>query len=149
MKIEVQSYNQMKAWFARLVPETFPSNLITAENNPVTCLEQMEAKSPAKARTGLAVAIGDIIELADGWPLEKVAAVDELLASDSLPTLTEVRIRFSKVISRVLSRGSIKYDVEYYAVRNAVELTMEGMDRLWVLLAAYEAKQGARDGPSN
>jgi hypothetical protein len=140
MKIDADNYNQMKAWFDRLVPETVPADLLTPEAHPIACLEQIEARWPAKARTGLAMAIGDTIEQTDGWPLEKVAAVDELLASDDLPTLTEMRVRFSKVIQRVLSRGSIKNGVEYYAARNAAELANDSHADLWKLLAAYEER---------
>lgn len=140
MKIDAQNYEQLKAWFARLVPEIIPSNLITQETHPIACLEQIEARWPAKARSGLAMAIGDTIEQTDGWPMEKVAAVDELLAKDNLPTLTEMRLRFSKIIRRVVARESIKSEVEYYAVRNAVELSNDSQEGLWRLLAEYEER---------
>jgi hypothetical protein len=87
------------------------------------------------------MAIGDTIEMTEGWPLARVAEIDRLLASDGLPTLTEMRVRFSKIIRRVLTRGSIKNEVEYYALRNAAELTREGAEELWSLLSAYEAQQ--------
>jgi len=93
VKIDPQTYGQMKAWFARLVPETFPPELLTPATDPIACLEQIEAKSPANARKGLAEAIGDIVELTDNWPPEKVAQIDGLLAQDGLPTLTDMRSR--------------------------------------------------------
>jgi hypothetical protein len=141
MKIDAQAYEHMKAWFARMVPETVPPELITTENHPVTCLEAIEARWPAKARDGLAMAIGDTIEQTDGWSPERVAATDEILARDGLPTLSEMRVRFSKVVKRVVNRGSIKNDIEYYAVRNAAELAHDGGQDLWPLLSAYEHSQ--------
>src|SRR5689334_13405588 len=108
MKIDARNYEQMKAWFAHLVPKTIAPELLTPENHPVACLEQIESRWPAKARNGLAMAIGDTIEMTEGWPLKQVAETDRLLANDGLPTLTEMRVRFSKVIRRVLNRGSIK-----------------------------------------
>jgi hypothetical protein len=140
MKIDAQDYPHMKAWFARLVPEVFPADLLTPATHPIACLEQIEVRWPAKARLGLAMAIGDTIEQTDCWPSERVAALDELLASEGLPSLAEMRLRFSKVIRRVVARGNIKDDVEYYAVRNAAELPNDSYEALWKLLAAYEAR---------
>lgn len=141
MKIDAQNYEQMKSWFAHLVPKIFAPALLTPETHPVACLEQIESRSPGKARAGLATAIGDSIEMTEGWSLERVAETDKLLAGDGLPTLTEMRIRFSKVIRQVLKRGTIRNEVEYYALRNAAELTQDGRDALWTLLSAYEAQQ--------
>jgi hypothetical protein len=141
MRIDAQNYEQMKAWFAYLVAETIPPELITPETHPVACLEQIESRWPGKARSGLAMAIGDTIEMTEGWPLERVAETDRLLANDGLPTLTEMRVHFSKVIRRVLNRGSIKNEVEYYALRNAAELAHDGGKKLWSLLSAYEHQQ--------
>ncbi|HET7576922.1 MAG TPA: hypothetical protein VFK19_10230 [Sphingomicrobium sp.] len=86
------------------------------------------------------MAINDTIEATERWPADKVEAIDDLLEREGLPSLTEMRLRFSKVIRRVVARGSIKNDVEYYAVRNAAELADDGQEALWKLLAAYEKR---------
>lgn len=52
MKIDAENYEQMRAWFARLVRDTAPSELLTAETDPVRCLDELAAQSPAKARQG-------------------------------------------------------------------------------------------------
>jgi hypothetical protein len=141
MKIDARNYDQMKAWFAHLVPLALPPELITPETDPVAGLERIENRWPGKARSGLAMAIGDIIEMTDGWSVSRVAEIDRLLASDGLPTLTEMRVRFSRLIRRVVNRGSIKDEVEYYALRNAADLTDDAAPELWTLLSAYEAQQ--------
>lgn len=141
VKIDRGSYPQMKAWFSRMVSEWLPPELITPETNPISSLEAIEARSPAKARAGLAMAIGDIVEDTDGWSLERLESIDELLSRDGLPTLTEIRLRFSKVINRVVKRGSIKNDIEYYAVRNAADRSHAKAEDLWPLLEAYEHSQ--------
>jgi hypothetical protein len=138
MKVDAGNYNQMRAWFAQLVPETFPAGLLTPENDPVECLDKIAVRTPAKARSGLAMAINDVIEATGGWPIEKVEALDHLLEREGLPTLSEMRLRFSKVVRHVLARGSIKNDVEYHAIRNAAELSHERAEVLWQLLSAYE-----------
>ena len=86
------------------------------------------------------MAINDTIEMTSDWAEERVVATDLSLQRADLPSLTEMRGRFSKVVQRAVRRGSIKDDVEYCAVRNSVELTEEGRDQLWKLLAAYEER---------
>jgi hypothetical protein len=140
MKVQPQDYERMRAWFAYMARETIPAELMSADADPIAHLDRLASRSPAKAREGLSMAINDTIEMTDGWPNERVAATDLSLQQDGLPSLTEMRGRFSKVVQRAVRRGSIKDDVEYYAIRNAVELTEEGREGLWQLLAAYEAK---------
>jgi hypothetical protein len=84
------------------------------------------------------MAINDIVEMTDDWAQERVAATDIALRERDLPTLTEMRGRFSKLVQRALRRGSIKDEVEYQAVRNAAEL-VDGSP-LWPLLAIYEVR---------
>ena len=84
------------------------------------------------------MAIGDTIEATDGWPRNRVAAIDADLSIEGLPSLSTMRLQHSKVVRRVIARGSIKNDVEYYAVRNSVEMSAEGQGALWKLLSAYE-----------
>ncbi|WP_324806340.1 hypothetical protein SH584_08655 [Sphingomonas sp. LY29] len=140
MKIDAENYEQMRASFARLVRDTVPVELLTAETDPVICLDQLAAQSPAKARQGLAMAIGDTIEATDGWPRDRVAAIDDELALKGLPSLSAMRFQFSKVVRRVAARGSIKNDVEYHAVRNTVEMSADGHASLCELLSAYEQR---------
>jgi hypothetical protein len=142
VKIEPENYEQMRAWFARLVRETVPVELLTVATDPVSRLDQLAAQSPAKARQGLAMAIGDTIEATDGWPRDRVAAIDDELAREGLPSLSAMRTQFSKVIRRVVGRGSIDNVVEYYAVRNAVEVADGEQGPLWKLLSAYEQRLG-------
>jgi hypothetical protein len=140
MKVDAQNYELMRAWLACLVPETFPAESLSPTNDPVACLDRLAARSPAKARSGLAMAINDTIEATESWPVEKVEAIDQLLEREGLPGLTQMRHRFSKVIRSVIARGSIKNDVEYHALRNAAEVADDGQQALWTLLAAYEAR---------
>jgi hypothetical protein len=135
MKIDVQNYGEMRAWMARVAPEVFPDR--RPESNPVLVLDSIFAKSRAKARRGLEMAIGDIVEATEYGPVERISAIDKSLKAERQPTLTEMRLRFSKVIRRIVNRGRINDEVEYYAVRNAAELAQDE-DALWSLLAAYE-----------
>ena len=84
------------------------------------------------------MAIGDVVEFTNSWSASDVTACDHELSQSGLPTLSEVRARFSKLLQRVVRRGHIKSDDEFYALRNAVEHGANSGD-LWPLLEAYEA----------
>ena len=140
MRVRAHDYERMRDWFACLVREVFPAELMSTELDPLAELDRQASRSSAKAREGLSMALNDIIELTDGWPQQRVAAVDSSLQRKGLPTLTEMRMRFSKSVQRAVRRGIIKDDVEYYAVRNAAELMEGEAERLWPLLAAYEER---------
>ncbi|MEV4933093.1 hypothetical protein, partial [Sphingobium sp. LSP13-1-1.1] len=77
-------------------------------------------------------------EYTDDWAAPDVAKCNSELSEKGLPTLTEVRARFSKVVQRVVRQGRIKTDDEFYALRNAVEQQGINAEILWPLLEAYE-----------
>lgn len=85
------------------------------------------------------MAIGDVVQFTSDWPISDVSACDDELLQLGLPTLSEVRARFSKLVQRVVRRGQIKNDDEFYAVRNAAEQQGADCTGLWALLEAYEA----------
>ncbi len=86
------------------------------------------------------MAINDVVEFASDWPVSEVTACDRELSHLGLPTLSQVRVRFSKLVQRVVRRGQIKSDDEFYALRNAVEQQGADSAALWSLLDAYEAR---------
>jgi hypothetical protein len=100
----------------------------------------MAVKSPAGARSGLGMAIGDVIDFASDWSASDVAACNRELAQMNLPTLSDVQARFSKLVQRVVRRGRVKNDEEFYALRNAVEQQGVDSSTLWPLLEAYETR---------
>jgi hypothetical protein len=112
---------------------------VSENQTPLATLDAIAARSPAKARDGLGMAIGDLIELTSGWADEQVSALNHKLGAADLPTLTEVRTRFSKAVQRVLRRGRIDTEAEYHAIRNAAEFEQD--NSLWQLIAAYEVHQ--------
>ena len=140
MPIAKEDYEQLRNWFA-IVFDFEPRPYVTPETHPIACLTAIEARWPAKARAGLEMAINDTIEEADAWSEEKIRQLDSSLDEQHLPTFTAMRQRFSRDISRILRRGSINNDVEYYSARNALELfTDNDRQRLSDVLADYERK---------
>jgi hypothetical protein len=59
MRIAAENYEELKRFFVWAADYFFQSK------QPVAALNDTEASSRANARTGLAMAIGDIIELAE------------------------------------------------------------------------------------
>jgi hypothetical protein len=140
MRVSPDDYERMRSWFALVSVETFRD--VSGGQSPVAALDAIAARSPAKARDGLGMAIADLIELTSGWTDEQTSALDRTLVAADLPTLTEVRTRFSKAVQRVVRRGRISSETEYHAVRNAAEFERDNAP-LWQLIAAYEEQQGA------
>lgn len=128
----------MRDWLALVSQRAFPPEVMQ-EARSIVILDKIAERSPVKAREGLAMAIGDLIELTDKWCGRDVQALDATLTESGLPTLTEMRVRFSKAVSRVVRRGRINSEAEYHAVRNAAELSERSDGPLWRLLAAYES----------
>jgi hypothetical protein len=132
MKVEPQDYERMRAWMAVVGSEVFPGS------NAVQELDRIAAKSPANARKGLAMAIGDLVDFTSDWMTERATVLDADLRAKGLPTLAEIRAVFSRDIQRIVRRGQIRNEVEYYAIKNAADFPGGDQERLWDLLEAYE-----------
>lgn len=133
------NYEKLRLWLGHMVTQAMPDIEAGSEIDPVQVLDGIADKAPAKARLGLALAVGDIVEMTNDWSGDRVGLVDRELQEAELPTLSEVRVTFGKAVNRVLRRGSIKSDAEYYLVRNAAETPGEHQSKLLALAAAYEA----------
>jgi hypothetical protein len=142
MKITADDYPSLKAFFAWTVENLMPPlPRLPADQHPLAVLERFEAGSMANARKGLAMAIGDTIEMTEPLSPADVATIDTALREKGIITLSEVRARFWTKIRRILERGALRGETDYYALRNVVEALPE-QERAagWRLLAAYEAK---------
>lgn len=144
MRIDPSEYARLRSWLSHMVPKVFASDLLSQDTHPVAVLDRVAEKTPAKARSGLAMAIGDVVEFTNDWPASAVTACDDELSQSGLPTLSEVRASFSKLVQQVVRRGHIKSDNEFYALRNAVEQQGADSANLWPLLEAYEDRTGGR-----
>jgi hypothetical protein len=68
--------------------------------HPSRVLEEVEAKSPAKAKKGVRMAVNDIVEACEGCSPDYVARLDAHLAANDAMTLSEARNLFSKGLRR-------------------------------------------------
>jgi len=71
---------------------------------------------PAKAPQGLKQAVNDTVEMCGHKPIETIAALDEALRTHQTMTFTQVLGRCGATYKKILKRGNIKDEVEYYLV---------------------------------
>jgi hypothetical protein len=143
MNITPDEYSELRAWLAHFIERAMPGvSSLGADVSPIALLDRLAATSPAKARQGLAMAINDSVETSAEWPQSEVESFDRDMRDAGLFTLSEMRLRFSAQVKRVVRRGSIRTEVEFYAIRNAVDIVPE-QDKpgLWRLIDDY---QGAK-----
>lgn len=138
MQVRPDNYEKLRLWLRHMVAPAMPDIEAGSEIDPVQVLDGIAKKAPAKARVGLALAVGDIVEMTNDWSSDRVALVDRELREAELPTLSEVRVTFNKAVNHVLRRGAITSDAEYYLVRNAAEMPSEHQPTLLALTEAYE-----------
>jgi hypothetical protein len=139
--VRADDYEQLKAWLGFIFEQlALAPPELSPDLHPVAILGQMEKSSPSKARRGLSEAIGDTIEISAQLQASDVDLIDEKCRVRGLPTLSEVRSRFSKKLKAVVRRGVIRSEAEYYLVRNAMERTPDEVERtkLQALLNQFE-----------
>ena len=146
MKIAAADYAALKSFFIWVMENVIPITPgLSPEHHPVTVLNSFEAQSMAKARRGLGLALGDVVEDLSGLDPARVGAIDEALRAAGIITLSEVRARFWTRIRRIFERGAVRGEADYYALRNAVESLPDAeQSKGWSLLDAYEQKGGAK-----
>jgi predicted transcriptional regulator len=74
----------------------------------------------SKALEGTRQAVNDVLEELSDLTRESVKVVDEALVAAGLVTLSSLRRRYSASYKRLLKRGSIKTETEYYLVNGLV-----------------------------
>jgi hypothetical protein len=142
VRLSREDYEPLKGFFGWMCDHILMRSVsLPEEAHPIRVLAEMERRSPARAREGLGTAIGDIIEMTQNFGSAPVAEIDEALRAQGLPTLSQVRAKFSSAIARILRRGSIRSETEYYSVRNVVEALPEAEQAaVWRLLADFEER---------
>jgi hypothetical protein len=63
------------------------------------------------------MAVGDFLEMTRDLTPEQVSAADAALAAAGAPSLSTVRVRVWRKVPKILARGRIRNEVEYYLVK--------------------------------
>jgi hypothetical protein len=115
------------------------------EDHPLIFIAEVEKKSRANARRGLMMAISDFVEMSSDWTPEQVAAADKRFLENGVPSLSEIRAKYSKKYLQILKRGQIKSLQEYYLVKGVldgggIEPGAGEGEKLASMLASYELR---------
>lgn len=139
LTVSAEEYSVLSEWLV-----TFVRHDPSLGQDSVAILQRSlaEAGVGARARQGLASAIGDCMAMAVNWPPAAIAAFNSECASNGLPSLADIQLRFWNSIRAIQARGHIRTETEYYALREAVEMITdpEVSQQAWDLLWAFEEK---------
>lgn len=97
------------------------------EVHPILVLEKAEQSGMvprSKLKEGLKAAVRDMLEFLSRCTEEQTKVIDEALKKIGAPTLTEMRMAFSKDLNRIEKRGHIETEEEFYLVRNVLSFPM-------------------------
>jgi hypothetical protein len=83
-------------------------------------LARQEKESMALARRGLGMAINDVLEMLRDLPPAELIACDAALRARGAFTLSELRQRYSSHYARLMKRGKIRTEEEYYLAQGIV-----------------------------
>jgi len=135
-------YTQLKNFLSFYVQRYMPMESLPLEKQPPAVLEAMEKRSPRIALQGLRQAINDCVEGSWHFDPAKVATLDVELINRGIITLSEIRRRYSRGYTKVLKRGRIRNDTEFYLLKNVIndptEKSPEERELLAKLLSDYE-----------
>jgi hypothetical protein len=109
--------------------------------HPAKITRERAERAPKQALLGVRMAVGDCIEDSARWPAHKVKDADEALRAHGIPSLSEMRRRYSRHVLRVFKRGKIATEDEYYLVKAMADAASSPPDQaatLERLLAEYE-----------
>ncbi|MGY3445013.1 hypothetical protein [Bradyrhizobium sp. USDA 4473] len=135
-------YAQLKDFFSFYVHMRMKASPPEEPQRALDNLESLEKKSLRIALQGLRQAINDCVE--ESWHFDpaKVASLDAELINRGIITLSELRRRYSRGYAKVLKRGRVKNDTEFYLLQNVIndptEKSPEEHELLAKLLSDYD-----------
>ncbi len=114
-------YLKLKAFFSFYTDRYVNLENLPPDKRPVACLETLEKMGMGMATRGLRPAINDCVERSLRFDRGEVERLDAELRARGIVTLSEVRRRYSKAYAKIMKRGCIKNDTEYYLIRNVLD----------------------------
>lgn len=143
-------YAQMKDFLSFFAEQYLKVGDLAPDKRPMAVGEALEKKSMKRAFQGLLQAINDCVEMSAHFAPAEVEKFDTELRSCGIVTLSELRRRYSKNYAKVIKRGHIRDETEYYLLRNVqndpTEKTPEELELLEKLISVYE--EGVQHGPA-
>jgi hypothetical protein len=106
--------------------------------------EKLLSDRQASTSDGLREAVSDCMDMSLQFTPMEVAKFDSELRLNDIPSLSELRRRYSRAYARVIKRGRIEDETEYYLLRNVLfdpgEKAEGEREQLEKLIADYERK---------
>jgi predicted ATPase len=134
-------YAKMKDFLSFYAERYLKAEGLPPDKQPIASLEALE-KSMKMAFDGLRQAINDCVEMSLHFDHAEVAKLDSELRSRGIVTLSELRRQYSKSYKKIMKRGQITNEAEYYLVRNVLydptEKNPEECKLLEKLVSEYE-----------
>lgn len=139
---EFQDLLAFVSFYTTHVSGVAPTSTLSIET---VCAGIIEQHGKSKALEGLRQAVNDVIEELSDKQAAGVAALDEALRASGLITASEVRRRYASSYKRIVKRGTVLNDTEYYLINGIVVDLGNGIsdkDRaaLQKLLDSYDAR---------
>ncbi len=119
--VSEENYSQLKQCFEVIAPLLMPDIGLPVERQPLTILADLEKSSPAMARSALSMGISDLIQMSFDLPCSRILEIDQKLAQEDLLTLTALRSIFSDKLNKLIKKGKISNDVEYFLLKDVFD----------------------------
>src|SRR5216684_8018923 len=113
-------YAKMKDFLSFYAERYLKVEGLSPEKQPIAFLEALEKKSKTTVLKGLRQAINDCVEMSLHFDPAEVEKLDSQLRSHGIVTLSELWRRYSKGYTKLMKRGQIKNETEYYLARNVL-----------------------------
>ena len=137
------AYAKMKEFLSFYAERYLKADGLSLDRQPIASLEALEKKSMKLAANGLRQAINDCVEMSLHFDHTEVEKLDSQLRNRGIVTLSELRRQYSKSYAKIMRRGQIKSEIEYYLVRNVLydptKKAPEERKLLEELISNYEA----------
>lgn len=112
-----EDYSAKRAFLQCVVDDLQIFGPVAPDIHPVTILDEMASRSPALAKQGLDEAVNDVLEDIAVWPPDRRTQADVILRQKRLMTATEALSRYSAKLRRILKRGRITSETDYYLLK--------------------------------
>jgi len=138
------NYALYRQWFEvslDLIWKLPPSLRIRAD--PMAEISKFEDISHAKAIKALTAGIKDTVSMTDRYSDHDLDSADKFFLAHGLPSLTSLRILFSKKMSKIISAGEIKTDEEYFMIKSLedADIPENAIAQVRSLIGSYELKR--------
>jgi hypothetical protein len=139
-----KEYSELLAYLSFFATYVWKIN-VADDTHPARVSERIVSQfGKSKALTGLRQAVNDTIEATSHWGPESRIDVDEALRAAGIITMSEVFRRYASAYKRIVKRGKIRNETEYYLVNGVLvdqgnAITDEERTQLQQMVDAYLA----------